>query len=160
MKKTDKQKLFEAFEKVCGVKLIKENLENINELELDDYSKLMNKTHDYPWMKYLGDEAKSDKYENINKLANILFKREFYNKYPIGLEIRNGNTIYKFRGIGFNTNYTSYGLSFENEIEGTLDIIYDKSNGYYIKSSKIENNLDEDSKKLVIEMLKYNEFKI
>jgi hypothetical protein len=28
MKKTDKQKLFEAFEKVCNIKLIKENKDN------------------------------------------------------------------------------------------------------------------------------------
>lgn len=136
----------------------------INELKLSSYAKLKNKTYDYPWIKFLGDKGKADQFEKINKSSTELFKREFYKKYPIGMEISFGNEIYKFIGIKFNTNYTNYNIHFkikidnDNAWEPIVHIAYNKSTGYYIQDNQLKKDLDEKSKNIVIDMLKYNDF--
>jgi len=130
----------------------------INELELSTYAKSINKTSDYPWVKFLGDKLNvADKYGNINKLAKDLFSREFNKKYN-NISIKNGNTIFKFIDIKFNTNYTNYSLIFENDSNETLVIKYDKANGYYVDKYEFQDNFDEESKTILKDMLQYNDF--
>lgn len=143
--------------------LLKEG-ELLKELDLDSYSKLMNKTADYPWIKFLnkGEEDKTYKsYSNINTSAKELFKREFYKIYPIGTKIQ-GDTTYVFKGISFNSNFTNYGLVFNSEAENeTISIVYDKEKGYYVKNDyyrdrPIGDTFNLETKQLLATMLKYN----
>jgi hypothetical protein len=130
----------------------------LKELDLSTYSKVMNRTYDYPWIKFLGDKmGVAKKYENINKIANELFKKEFNKKYNSTI-INNGNEIYNFYDIKFNTNYTNYLLIFKNKINDTLYIKFDKSNGYYVDKYNFEDNFDNTSKNKLKDMLQYNDF--
>lgn len=138
--------------------------EVLKELDLDSYSKLMNKTADYPWIKFLnkGEEDKKYKsYSNINASAKELFKREFYKTYPLGTEIQ-GDTTYVFKGISFNSNFTNYALAF-NSMDGekTIVILYDKDRGYYVKNDQykdrpVGDTFNPETKQLLATMLKYN----
>jgi hypothetical protein len=134
--------------------LIKERF--ITELELSSYGKLMNKTSDYPWVKYLGNPELASKYKNINNLANELFTKAFYKKFEIGMEIKNGDEVYKFNGIKFNANYTNYYLYFKTGSHDYISIVTDNKNYYLSKRYGIEDNFDEESQKLLVNMLKYN----
>lgn len=127
----------------------------VNELNTTTYVDIINKTESYPWVRFLSDKelSKADKMQSINILAKELFTKEFLKEFNTGLEINNGGDIYTFEGIKFNTNYTNYSLIFEGS-EKTLLIKYDPNGGYYLGST-VEDNLDNESKDLLNDMLKY-----
>jgi len=151
------QRYLESKGLINKIKRIDES--EINELELSTYAKSMNKTEDYPWIGFVGNKVKAGKYENINTLAKDLFSREFNKKYN-NVSIKNGNTIFKFTGVRFNTNYTNYSLIFKNDSNRNelLFIQYDKSNGYYVDEHEFQDNFDEESKNILKDMLQYNDF--
>lgn len=144
-------------------KIVSEEINNlikgkfITEMDLETYGKLMNKTSDYPWVKYVGNENLASKYENINKLANDLFTKAFYKKFNIGLEVKNGNEVYKFHGIKFNANYTNYYLGFKTPSDDYIAIVPDNKSYYLSKRYGIEDNFDRESQKILVDMLKYNQ---
>jgi hypothetical protein len=129
------------------------HLRKFNELNTQTYADLLNKTENYPWIKFLGDKLKkADKMEKVNILAKEHFTKAFMDEFKEGTKIKNGDKEYKFKGIKFNTNYTSYDLHFEGEKE-SLTIKYDPS-GYYLGYG-IEDKLDLNSIKIIKSMFKY-----
>ena len=122
------------------------------ELKTETYADIMNKTENYPWVKFLGDKLnKADKMQSVNVLAKELFTREFLKEFKPGITIKNGGETWKFEHLIFNANYTNYSLSFTNGREYL--VVKNKRDGYYLDAK--EDNLGETSKKLVIDMLKY-----
>jgi hypothetical protein len=134
--------------------MIKSWLKFNEELNVETYADIMNKTENYPWVKFLGDKLnKSDKMKTVNTLANELFTKEFLKEFNPGLTINNGNVEWVFEGIKFNTNYTNYTLIFKAGNE-TLLVNYNDNTGYYLTGG-VEDNLDNESISLLKDMFKY-----
>ncbi len=134
--------------------MIKSWLKFNEELNVETYADIMNKTENYPWVKFLGDKLnKADKMKTVNSLANELFTREFLKEFNPGLTINNGDVEWVFEGIKFNTNYTNYTLIFKAGNE-TLLVNYNDNTGYYLTGG-IEDNLDNESISLLKDMFKY-----
>jgi hypothetical protein len=134
--------------------MIKSWLKFNEELKAETYADIMNKTENYPWVKFLGDKLnKADKMKSVNSLANELFTREFLKEFNPGLTINNGDVEWVFEGIKFNTNYTNYTLIFKAGNE-TLLVNYNDNTGYYLTGG-IEDNLDNESISLLKDMFKY-----
>lgn len=134
--------------------MIKSWLEFNEELNVETYADIMNKTENYPWVKFLGDKLnKADKMKTVNTLANELFTKEFLKEFNPGLTINNGDVEWTFEGIKFNTNYTNYTLIFKAGNE-TLLVNYNDNTGYYLTGG-IEDNLDNESISLLKDMFKY-----
>jgi hypothetical protein len=133
--------------------MIKNWIKFNEELKLKTYADIMNKSEKYPWVRNLGDKlSKSDKLESINTLAKELFTREFLKEFKPGLTINNGAQEWSFEGIKFNANYTNYSLIFESGNERLIINYY--PSGYHLPQG-VEDNLDDKSKKLIIDMFKY-----
>jgi hypothetical protein len=151
--------------------IIKEEKEKLNELDTNTYANLMNNTEKYPWSQFLsgtqslkGDEKKRSvphKEERVNNLARLRFTKKFYEEFPLNDKSTNiitNDGEYYFKGIRFNTNYTYYSLSFERNDEFPMPhhlYIMPERNGYYIYTNGIKIT-DDDSDKLINNMLKYN----
>jgi hypothetical protein len=134
--------------------MIKSWLKFNEELKAETYADIMNKTENYPWVKFLGDKLnKADKMKTVNSLANELFTKEFLKEFNPGLTINNGNVEWVFEGIKFNTNYTNYTLIFKAGNE-TLLVNYNDNTGYYLTGG-VEDNLDNESISLLKDMFKY-----
>jgi len=125
------------------------------------YKAEMKKTGDYPFT------ANSDE-EIRNKKSNEGFKHNFTQKY-MEQTINTTDGVYTFDQIKFVSNYGDYEVIFtrpsndnDNVIRGDeilLWLVYDVTNGYYIKNNKQGIKLtDKDSIDKVIQMLSYNEF--
>jgi hypothetical protein len=139
---------------------VNESIVQLNELDLSTYSKLMDKTESYPWIKFVGDKLnRAKKYQNINTLAKELFTKEFEKKYR-SQSIKNADHSYTFDQVRFNTNYTNYSLVFKSTSSDnpytTLVIKSAGKNGYRIDKSDFKDEFDEKSKTKLKEMLKYN----
>lgn len=126
----------------------------ITEMDIESYGKLKNKTSDYPWVKYFGNPELASKYKNINKLADDLFTKAFNKKYN-DVKIKNGNDLFTFQGIRFNTNYMNYHLIFKNSDDYHIFIKKDNKS-YYVDKYNFEDNFDQESQKIILDMLKYN----
>jgi hypothetical protein len=134
--------------------MIKSWLKFNEELNVETYADIMNKTENYPWVKFLGDKLnKADKMKTVNTLANELFTKEFLKEFNTGLTINNGDVEWTFEGIKFNANYTNYTLIFKAGNE-TLLVNYNDNTGYYLTGG-IEDNLDNESISLLKDMFKY-----
>jgi len=134
--------------------MIKSWLKFNEELKAETYADIMNKTENYPWVKFLGDKLnKADKMKTVNSLANELFTKEFLKEFNPGLTINNGDVEWVFEGIKFNTNYTNYTLIFKAGNE-TLLVNYNDNTGYYLTGG-VEDNLDNESISLLKDMFKY-----
>jgi hypothetical protein len=134
--------------------MIKSWLKFNEELNVETYADIMNKTENYPWVKFLGDKLnKADKMKTVNSLANELFTKEFLKEFNTGLTINNGDVEWTFEGIKFNANYTNYTLIFKAGNE-TLLVNYNDNTGYYLTGG-IEDNLDNESISLLKDMFKY-----
>jgi hypothetical protein len=134
--------------------MIKSWLKFNEELNVETYADIMNKTENYPWVRFLGDKLnKADKMKTVNTLANELFTKEFLKEFNPGLTINNGDVEWTFEGIKFNANYTNYTLIFKAGNE-TLLVNYNDNTGYYLTGG-IEDNLDNESISLLKDMFKY-----
>lgn len=131
----------------------------INELRSETYSDIMDRTQDYTW-KQTHDEIdpETEKLSRVNRLARERFEEEFYEEFPIGTQITNGDIVYTFDGLEFKTAYTNYNLLFTpvDSEEGVepLTIQYDPENGYYL-GYNIEDNLDRESVATIMDMFWY-----
>ena len=148
-------------------------LDNIQGGELDEeylsegednlglYKAEMKKTGDYGWTYNNGQKERAADEEIRNKKAKEGFKHNFTQKY-MEQTINTTDGVYTFENIKFVSNYGDYEVIFtrpSNDNEILLWLVYDVTNGYYIKDNKKDIKLtDEDSKNKVKEMLSYNEF--
>lgn len=138
----------------------------INELNTSTYADLMNKTSEYPWVRYFSKNP--DKYTNpkepgtqqerINNSARDRFVSEFYKEFPKGSVIINTNEgRYKFSQISFRSNFTYYDVIFESMDDGIGRFLWimPSGNDYYIDKKGLEIT-DNNSDKMIRELLKYN----
>lgn len=131
----------------------------INELRSETYSDIMDRTQDYTWRSTEDElDPETEKLSRVNKLARERFEQEFYEEFPIGSRITNGDKVYTFDGLEFKTAYTNYNLVFnpvDSEFEqDPLIIQYDPENGYYL-GYNIEDNLDRESISMIMDMFWY-----
>lgn len=141
--------------------------EFLNELNIDTYANLMDRTEGYPWKTFLSnDKDKSNprtiynKHNRINHLSRKRFEEEFYKEFPQGsVEIKTSEGEFVFKSIKFNTNYTNYDLIFTN-VEKTNLWVKVEHNGYYITlSGKKVTVSDQESIDLLSKMSKYHSFR-
>lgn len=139
----------------------------LNELNVSTYADLMNKTYDYPWVKYFSKNPDKDinpkelgnQQGRINTLAKNRFVEEFYKEFSQEtISINTSKGKYIFDSIKFKTNYTYYDLIFKGKGDYDLDDylwIMPDNNNYYIDKKDLKI-IDDKSDKIIREMLKYN----
>lgn len=147
--------------------IIKEAVQKkLRELNIDTYAKAMDNTDMYPWTKmgsgeYEEPRSKGLKQQRVNTLARERFTQEFYNKYPLeSTTIQTTIGPMVFKNLSFNSNHTNYDVTFGNDnvYPSRIHIVYDPQDGYYITSNQNKINLvDQESIRLVQDMLKYNQ---
>jgi hypothetical protein len=97
----------------------------------------------------------------VNTLARERFTQEFYNKYPLeSTTIQTTIGPMVFKNLSFKSNHTNYDVTFGNDnvYPSRIHIVYDPQDGYYITSNQNKINLvDQESIRLVQDMLKYNQ---
>lgn len=153
----------------------------LQELNLDTYSDVMNKTSKFPDTRFFGkDDKKADKEANVNSLSRERFISEYYKKYaPDTIEINaevdsTKNSVgYVFKSISFDTNYTSYALHFqyngkqigmdklytEKNFPKNIFITYNSGKPYIDEYNKHKLKISNTDIKNITEMLKFNEWK-
>lgn len=141
----------------------------ISELDLGTYAKQMNNTADYPHSRandpevdrYTNPKHKGNKEERVNNLSSDRFQQDFKKKYPVGEVFINTNIgRLPFKDIRFVANHTAYALWFSNiqsESGGLILFSHDQSSetGYHIDNKNVVVT-DDESKALLMDMLKYN----
>ena len=160
-------KEYSKLNNVQGGKLDEEYLSE-GEDNLGLYKAEMKKTGDYGWTYNNGQKERAADEEIRNKKAKEAFKHNFMQKY-MEQTINTTDGVYTFDNIHYLSNYGDYLVIFtrpsndnDNVIRGheiLLWLVYDVTNGYYVKDNKKDIKLtDEDSKNKVKEMLSYNKF--
>ena len=145
--------------------VLSEKLASVDD-DIDTYAKAMDSTEMYPWTQMISGEyedprSKGLEQQSVNTLARERFTQEFYNKYPLeSTTIQTTIGPMVFKNLSFKSNHTNYDVTFGNDnvYPSRIHIVYDPQDGYYITSNQNKINLvDQESIRLVQDMLKYNQ---
>ena len=133
-------------------------LQKFNELNLDTYARVMDRTDNFP-MKVSEPEVFS-KIQSKNSLARHHFIKNWNNKYlntKINFIGERSNNIYEFYVVKlkFNTNYTNFDILVKDSDDNMISIkplLYFDNEPYFLRE-KIK--IDESSKELLLNMFDY-----
>lgn len=137
-------------------------IKTFEELSIDAYAKLMDRTESFPVVGNMGNKVKADKMAAINGYSQKRFTEEFFKLYPkketiIYFKDRHSTYELYLHDIKFNSNYTSYDLIFNTESGSHVWV----KNPFYIQEIDLQKisilpvKIEPKSKELIDKMFNY-----